>query len=186
MSPTPCRTPIRTARGVAGCCLLAIAFGGAAQVRAIEMFTNFGDGSRIGLPSLEVPIKAYPGIPLRSDRLRARALAAEARRAAQAGDAGAAASAAAASANSAAGGGNRGSASTPPGRGSSGRSAGGGITVRPMAPGASAAIGFPPPPPAAVVPPNRTGQGAVRPPSGATLSAPETVPLTLPLTRSRP
>ena len=38
----------------------------------IEMFTYFGDGSRIGLPSLEVPIEAYPGIPLRSDRLRAR------------------------------------------------------------------------------------------------------------------
>lgn len=45
----------------------------------IEMFTYFGDGSRIGLPSLEVPIEAYPGIPLRSDRLRAR------RRAMQAG-----------------------------------------------------------------------------------------------------
>jgi len=40
--------------------------------RAIEMFTYFGDGSRIGLPSLEVPIEAYPGIPLRSDRIRAR------------------------------------------------------------------------------------------------------------------
>ena len=39
---------------------------------AIEMFTYFGDGSRIGLPSLEVPIQAYPGIPLRSDRIRAR------------------------------------------------------------------------------------------------------------------
>jgi hypothetical protein len=39
---------------------------------AIEMFTFFGDGSRIGLPSLEVPVEAYPGIPLRSDRLRAR------------------------------------------------------------------------------------------------------------------
>lgn len=38
----------------------------------IEMFTYFGDGSRIGLPSLEVPVEAYPGIPLRSDRLRAR------------------------------------------------------------------------------------------------------------------
>jgi hypothetical protein len=42
------------------------------QAAAIEMFTNFGDGSRIGLPSLEVPIEAYPGIPLRSDRIRAR------------------------------------------------------------------------------------------------------------------
>lgn len=38
----------------------------------IEMFTYYGDGSRIGLPNLEVPIEAYPGIPLRSDRLRAR------------------------------------------------------------------------------------------------------------------
>ena len=44
----------------------------AAECRAIEMFTFFGDGSRIGLPSLEVPIEAYPGIPLRSDRIRAR------------------------------------------------------------------------------------------------------------------
>ncbi|MFM8803063.1 MAG: hypothetical protein ACKOK8_03990 [Planctomycetia bacterium] len=40
--------------------------------RGIEMFTYFGDGSRIGLPSLEVPVEAYPGIPIRSDRLRAR------------------------------------------------------------------------------------------------------------------
>jgi len=44
----------------------------AGQAGAIEMFTYFGDGSRIGLPSLEVPIEAYPGIPLRSDRIRAR------------------------------------------------------------------------------------------------------------------
>ena len=44
----------------------------AADGFAIEMFTYFGDGSRIGLPSLEVPIEAYPGIPLRSDRIRAR------------------------------------------------------------------------------------------------------------------
>lgn len=42
------------------------------EAQAIEMFTYFGDGSRIGLPSLEVPIEAYPGIPLRSDRIRAR------------------------------------------------------------------------------------------------------------------
>jgi len=48
----------------------------------IEMFTYFGDGSRVGLPSLEVPIEAYPGIPLRSDRLRAR------RRASQMGSGG--------------------------------------------------------------------------------------------------
>lgn len=39
---------------------------------AVEMFTYFGNGGQIGLPSLEVPIEAYPGIPLRSDRLRAR------------------------------------------------------------------------------------------------------------------
>ena len=49
--------------------LVAIA---TAEAAAIEMFTFFGDGSRIGLPSLEVPVEAYPGIPLRSDRLRAR------------------------------------------------------------------------------------------------------------------
>jgi hypothetical protein len=42
------------------------------ECAAIEMFTNFGDGSRIGLPSLEVPVEAYPGIPLRSDRIRSR------------------------------------------------------------------------------------------------------------------
>ena len=51
---------------------LAISIGHASAGRAIEMFTFFGDGSRIGLPSLEVPIEAYPGIPLRSDRIRAR------------------------------------------------------------------------------------------------------------------
>ena len=50
--------------------LACIALG--AEARGIEMFTYFGDGSRIGLPSLEVPIEAYPGIPLRSDRIRAR------------------------------------------------------------------------------------------------------------------
>ena len=44
----------------------------ASECLAIEMFTFFGDGSRIGLPSLEVPVEAYPGIPLRSDRIRAR------------------------------------------------------------------------------------------------------------------
>ena len=37
----------------------------------LKMFTFFGDGSRVPLPSLETPIEAYPGIPLRSDRLRA-------------------------------------------------------------------------------------------------------------------
>ena len=53
-------------------CLPLLAALAAAEARAIEMFTFFGDGSRIGLPSLEVPVEAYPGIPLRSDRLRAR------------------------------------------------------------------------------------------------------------------
>ncbi|NBW97581.1 MAG: hypothetical protein EBR28_12860 [Planctomycetia bacterium] len=51
---------------------LAIAVGHVPSAWAIEMFTFFGDGSRVGLPSLEVPIEAYPGIPLRSDRIRAR------------------------------------------------------------------------------------------------------------------
>jgi hypothetical protein len=51
-------------------CLAAAALPPAAS--GIEMFTYYGDGSRIGLPNLEVPIEAYPGIPLRSDRLRAR------------------------------------------------------------------------------------------------------------------
>lgn len=50
----------------------AVVIGLAAECPAIEMFTYFGDGSRIGLPSLEVPVEAYPGIPLRSDRIRAR------------------------------------------------------------------------------------------------------------------
>ena len=50
---------------------LAVALA-AAECGAIEMFTFFGDGSRIGLPSLEVPVEAYPGIPLRSDRIRMR------------------------------------------------------------------------------------------------------------------
>ena len=51
------------------CC--AFGFSGR-SADAIEMFTFYGDGSRVGLPSLEVPIEAYPGIPLRSDRIRAR------------------------------------------------------------------------------------------------------------------
>jgi len=57
-------------------CLPVLFFAAAAAMppaaSGIEMFTYFGDGSRIGLPSLEVPIEAYPGIPLRSDRIRAR------------------------------------------------------------------------------------------------------------------
>lgn len=59
--------PGRAILGVALMVLLATR-----DASGIEMFTYFGDGSRIGLPSLEVPIEAYPGIPLRSDRLRAR------------------------------------------------------------------------------------------------------------------
>jgi len=55
---------------------LGLTTGLATGAMAIEMFTFFGDGSRIGLPSLEVPVEAYPGIPLRSDRLRARRRAA--------------------------------------------------------------------------------------------------------------
>jgi len=53
-------------------CLLAITPASLREAGAIEMFTFYGDGSRIGLPSLEVPIEAYRGIPLRSDRIRAR------------------------------------------------------------------------------------------------------------------
>lgn len=52
--------------------LLALTVFLGAEAQAIEMFTFFGDGSRIGLPSLEVPIEAYPGIPLRRDRMRGR------------------------------------------------------------------------------------------------------------------
>jgi len=69
--------PLRPSRQPA---LLLLALGLSAgfntTAMAIEMFTFFGDGSRIGLPSLEVPVEAYPGIPLRSDRLRARRRAA--------------------------------------------------------------------------------------------------------------
>jgi len=66
--PNQPRFPIRAAAGLVAvvCGLIST------PVLAIEMFTFFGDGSRIGLPSLEVPIEAYPGIPLRSDRIRAR------------------------------------------------------------------------------------------------------------------
>ena len=69
-----------------GALLLAQA-AGPPQAGAIEMFTFFGDGSRIGLPSLEVPIEAYPGIPLRSDRLRARTRMGGTRRGGPAGEA---------------------------------------------------------------------------------------------------
>lgn len=70
---TACRTAVFS---IAALALVALS----ADVRAIEMFTYFGDGSRIGLPSLEVPIEAYPGIPLRSDRIRARNRAMQMRR----------------------------------------------------------------------------------------------------------
>ena len=52
--------------------VVLVAFLLAAECPAIEMWTFYGDGSRIGLPSLEVPVEAYPGIPLRSDRIRMR------------------------------------------------------------------------------------------------------------------
>jgi hypothetical protein len=97
----------RNARFLTGATLLSLSL--ILPARAIEMFTYFGDGSRIGLPSLEVPVQAYPGIPLRSDRIRARSRAQQMRRAA-----------------SQPGG-------TPVGDGRPGIP-GGGITVRPMAP----------------------------------------------------
>ena len=144
MTCTPRRWS-RVARWSAGTTLLSLCL--VLPARAIEMFTNFGDGSRIGLPSLEVPVQAYPGIPLRSDRIRARARAQQLRKAAANQSGGAAA-----------------------GDGLPGIP-GGGITVRPMVPQpkSSAAItpatrapaGFPPPPaPSAVsgqpVPPPST------------------------------
>lgn len=73
------KTPRPLSSALVACLLLAglaaVALPGPAL--GIEMFTFFGDGSRIGLPSLEVPVEAYPGIPLRSDRLRARRRAAQ-------------------------------------------------------------------------------------------------------------
>ena len=79
MTCTPRRWP-RRARWLTGATLLSLFL--VIPARAIEMFTYFGDGSRIGLPSLEVPVQAYPGIPLRSDRIRARSRAQQLRRAA--------------------------------------------------------------------------------------------------------
>jgi len=135
MTCTPRRWPLR-ARWLAGATLLSLFL--VLPARAIEMFTNFGDGSRIGLPSLEVPVQAYPGIPLRSDRIRARARAQQVRRAAASQP-----------------------AVTPAGDGLPGIP-GGGITVRPMAPPAivpSAVTGpsrpgsgFPQPPAPSAVP----------------------------------
>lgn len=68
--PATVRGTVRAATALGLAALFAAA--DARPTRAIEMFTYYGDGSRIGLPSLEVPVEAYPGIPLRSDRLRAR------------------------------------------------------------------------------------------------------------------
>jgi len=129
MTCTPRRWS-RVARWSAGTTLLSLCL--VLPARAIEMFTNFGDGSRIGLPSLEVPVQAYPGIPLRSDRIRARARAQQLRKAAANQPASAAA-----------------------GDGLPGIP-GGGITVRPMVPqpkssagitpSTRAPAGFPPPP----------------------------------------
>jgi hypothetical protein len=63
---------LKHGRGLRGLLLAGCLLACSTPASAIEMFTYFGDGSRIGLPSLEVPVEAYPGIPLRSDRLRAR------------------------------------------------------------------------------------------------------------------
>ena len=104
-----------------------LSLGMALPAGAIEMFTYFGDGSRIGLPSLEVPIQAYPGIPLRSDRIRARMRSSQARRAS--------------AAESAA----RGGTAAPDGRVAI---PGTGITVRPMTPPPGMSPAAPPAAPA--------------------------------------
>jgi hypothetical protein len=82
MSRLANRPSRRRGRWLAGAGIVSL--GLVLPARAIEMFTNFGDGSRIGLPSLEVPVQAYPGIPLRSDRIRARSRSQQARSAAEA------------------------------------------------------------------------------------------------------
>jgi hypothetical protein len=68
-APIPEHFPMHRLRLISCAAILAVMV---SDCLAIEMFTYFGDGSRVGLPSLEVPIEAYPGIPLRSDRIRAR------------------------------------------------------------------------------------------------------------------
>ena len=103
--------PAHRGRAIVAAGILSL--GMALPAGAIEMFTYFGDGSRIGLPSLEVPIQAYPGIPLRSDRIRARMRSTQARRANAAQSAG------------------RGDAAAPDG---GVPIPGSGITVRPMTP----------------------------------------------------
>lgn len=107
MTCTPRRWS-RIVRWLAGATFVSLSL--VLPARAIEMFTYFGDGSRIGLPSLEVPVQAYPGIPLRSDRIRARARAQQARRAAAS------------------------QPGVPPAGDGLPGMPGGGITVRPMAP----------------------------------------------------
>ena len=139
MTCTPRRWP-RWGRWLTGATLLSLFL--VIPARAIEMFTYFGDGSRIGLPSLEVPVQAYPGIPLRSDRIRARSRAQQLRRAASQ------------------------PAGTPVGDGLPGVP-GGAISVRPMAPQptypsaatgpARSASGFPQAPAPSAVP-GPTGQ----------------------------
>ena len=145
--------------------------------RAIEMFTYFGDGSRIGLPSLEVPVQAYPGIPLRSDRIRARNRAQQARRAAEATARGGQSADRSSPAGATAAG------VQPPGADGYPGIPGGGITIRPMTPAPlqsqpgvprsraigppSAGNGFPPPPPptstpAHVVPARETDWSTLR------------------------
>ena len=145
-SPRRCS---RNARFLTGATLLSMSL--VLPARAIEMFTYFGDGSRIGLPSLEVPVQAYPGIPLRSDRIRARSRAQQTRRAAASQPGG-----------------------TPVGDGRPGIP-GGGITVRPMAPqpnSPSAVIGpsrsgngFPRAPAPSAVPAPAVSAPAVQTPS---------------------
>ena len=165
MTCTPRRWS-RVARWSAGTMLLSLSL--MLPARAIEMFTYFGDGSRIGLPSLEVPVQAYPGIPLRSDRLRARARAQQLRKAAASQP-----------------------GSAPAGDGLPGIP-GGGITVRPMAPqlNPSAAItpvtrapaGFPPPPAPAAVP----GQPAPPPSTNWSNLVPGSRPATEPVAPPQP
>mgnify|MGYP003340970824 CR=1 FL=1 len=162
-----------------------VALAAACPAVAIEMFTYFGDGSRIGLPSLEVPVQAYPGIPLRSDRIRARARANQVRRAATAGDTAGRPSV-------------DGDVTPPP-------IPGGGIRIRPMPgdrlPGTGSA--WPSPPPAATVPSqspssqspsvvpsttSRAGQNVTAPaPEGVARPGEKTLPgLTRPLFPARP
>lgn len=137
---------------------------------AIEMFTYFGDGSRIGLPSLEVPVQAYPGIPLRSDRIRARSRAQQVRRASPAQGTGT---------------GTEAPRPTPGGDGAPGIP-GGGITIRPMPRqegfgGSNAPFAPPsarataPTLPSATVRPQSPGTRSVQPQAPGSVARPEPV-----------